>query len=93
MSGYRKYDWPALLKEFEKSGLTQAQFCQEHGVSPRYFSQKRTQYLKSEAERFTQVEVESASFDGLVLEVGRCKINCPATMTLKALAALVHTLA
>lgn len=35
MKSYRKYDWPALLKEFEQSGLTQAQFCLNKHINPK----------------------------------------------------------
>ena len=28
-----KTNWPALLKAYEGSGLTQAQFCMHHGVA------------------------------------------------------------
>jgi len=93
MRSYRKYDWPELLKEFEQSGLTQAQFCQDKGINPRYFCLKRAKLRKQQENQFTPVEIESTSFNGLVLEVGRCRVNCPTTMTLDSLAALVHTLA
>ena len=97
MRHYRKYDWPALLAEFEQSSLNQTQFAKEKGINPKYLCQK----IKAAAtndnnpKSFTQVKVETnaASSSGLFVEVGRCKIHCPETMPLPSLVTLVHSLA
>ena len=93
MRSYRKYNWPALLEEFEQSDLTQTRFCEEKNINPKYFSQQRSK-AKSNSERpFSKIEVSPAPSQGLTLEVGRCKIHCPDNMPLQSLATLVHTLA
>ena len=91
MKSYRKYDWAALLAEFEHSGLTQTQFCLNKDINPKYFSQKRKAAQAPEDTGFTQVNLQAPS--GITLEVGRCKIRCADTLSLSAIADLVHRLA
>jgi len=95
MRKYRKYNWPVIIKEFEQSGLTQLQYCENKEINPRYFSQRRSKYLATEQSGFTKVEVSSSSVPskGLIIEVGRCRIQCPSSMSAQALATLVHSLA
>ena len=40
-----KEDWAALLQAQKASGLNQTQFCQEHGLNPKYFSLRKKQIL------------------------------------------------
>lgn len=84
MATYRKYNWPELFQKFEQSGLTQAQFCAEQNLNPKYFSRKRADFLDTRHQRaspFQQVisqspyaVVEQTAF---TLEFGRCKVHCP----------------
>ena len=92
MRQYRKYDWPALFEEFEQSGLNQTQFCEEKKINPKYFSQKRNKAEGESRKPFAKVNVQKPTSEGVTLEVGRCKILCPDSMSLQSLAALVHTL-
>ena len=91
MKSYRKYDWPALLEEFEHSGLTQAEFCLNKDINSKYFSQKRKAGKTPKDTRFTKVQVQASS--EITLEVGRCKIRCANHLSLAAIANLVHHLA
>ena len=93
MSNNRKYDWPRLIEAFEQSGLTQSQFCKDNSINPRYFSLKLGQYRQKTSESFAKVEVCQEPIEGLILEVGQCKIACPSSMPLESLAFLVRTLA
>ncbi len=96
MASYRKYNWPVLLEEFENSGLTQTQFCKNKDINPRYFSLRRSKHLARENAGFTKVELETTSSNsttGITIEVGRCKIKCPPSLSAQGLAALVHSLA
>ncbi len=36
-------DWLSLFKQQESSGLSQAQFCKEHTMCPKYFSLRKKQ--------------------------------------------------
>ena len=91
MKSYRKYDWPVLLEEFEQSGLTQAQFCLNKDINPKYFSQKRKAAKTPKDTGFTQVQLQAPC--DITLEVGRCKIRCAQPLSLTAIVELVHRLA
>ena len=91
MKSYRKYNWPALLEEFEQSDLTQAQFCLNKDINPKYFSQKRKAAKAPKDTGFTKVQVQAPS--DITLEVGRCKVRCAHTLSFAAIVELVHRLA
>ena len=93
MKKYRKYDCPVLLEQFEQSGLTQAQFCKDNNLNPRYFSLQRSKRLRKSDTRFTEIKIANEALMEFRLQVGRCQILCPATIPLQSLATLVHTLA
>ncbi len=95
MSKYRSYNWPQLFTEFEQSGLSQKAFCSQHQINPSYFSTKLTKRKAREAGAFAQVVVtpESRLPPNFVLEVGQCKIHCPAETSVPALASLIKALA
>lgn len=52
--------WRILFAEHQASGLTQAQFCQQQGLCPKYFSLRRRQLSrlpdKAPVSRFIQVQ-------------------------------------
>lgn len=91
----RRYHWPELLKSFDESGMSQTEFCKQHNINPKYFSLKRSKILNGDASRFGRVDVEKpiASPMNLTIHVGRCKIQCPESMSLESFSALVHQLA
>ena len=93
MKKYRKHDWPTLLEKFEQSGLTQVQFCQDNNLNPRYFSLQRSKRLQPVDRGFAQIKLANEPSTELRLQIGRCQILCPTTMSLQSLSALVHTLA
>lgn len=39
-------DWLVLIEEYEQSGLTQTQFCDEKGLNFKYFSLRRSRLKK-----------------------------------------------
>lgn len=92
-----KYDWPTLLKAFDASGLSQTAFCKQNNLNPKYFSLKRSKLLASSVSEpaFQKVVVESRvnSSAPLVIQIGRCKIECPSGMSMQQVATLVQSLA
>lgn len=52
-----KAQWLELIQQQQASGQTQAQFCREHGVCPRYFSLRKKQLSQPEkAKPFVQAK-------------------------------------
>lgn len=93
MANYRKYDWPRIFETFEQSGLNQTQFCKEHQINSRYFSQKLGQHRRQQhTAGFCKVDVQS-TVPPLILQVGQCQVHCPPSMPLDAIVHLVRTLA
>jgi hypothetical protein len=98
-----KYDWPALLAEFERSGLTQTQFCLERKINLRYFNLQRSKRRLRSSPAFAQAVVAPVDTSAplgshlasasLTLQVGRCRIEWPRDLDLERLAALVLRLA
>ncbi len=59
MSQNKKYHhWPTLLKAFDESGLTQAKFCQERNINPKYFSTRRSHLLGKKKNNFIKAKIE-----------------------------------
>ena len=52
--------WQTLFSNYQASGLTQAEFCNQHGVCPKYFSRRWRQFIRDQrqrsASRFIRVE-------------------------------------
>ena len=94
MTTHRKYNWPELLTNFENSNLTQAAFCQQHNLNPKYFNQKWITYRKAQSS-FQKVTVDIAQSPSaqLVIRIGRCHIVCPDSMLIESFTSLVHKLA
>lgn len=97
MRKYRKYDWPMIIEEFKQSGQTQTQYCKEQKINPNYFNQQLNKHLSRNQSKFVSVGVESIKIEAVdtnfTIVVGRCKIQCPASMPLQSFSALVHSLA
>lgn len=98
MAKYRKYNWPQLFADFEQSGLSQVEFCKLHGLNAKYFSLKLSNHKAETAPRdsaFTQVSVapKAVSAGEFIVEVGRCKVYCPQSLSTESIANLIHALA
>lgn len=94
---YQKHNWPELFETFEASGLSQTEFCKQHDLNPKYFNLKLSKRNAIEASSFAKVSVTSSNTpapdQGLVLELGNCKIHCPAAMPIPSFVSLVKSLA
>ena len=89
-----KYNWPDIFKTFEESNLSQARFCKEQNINPKYFNLKYSKHRGEEGSTvFTKIEIKPASASGLTLKVGPCAIQCPESMPIQSLVSLVHSLA
>lgn len=90
----RKYNWPELFASFEASGLTQAAFCKERNINPKYFSLRYARRGAHQEKRFVKAEVVPTpqSDTGVTLEVGQCRIHCPPSMPLPQLTDLIQAL-
>ena len=95
MTKRRRYNWPELIAQFEKSGLNQTQFCSQHDLNAKYFNQKLSKFRGKESSVFVQAAFANKPkpSHGLVLQVGNCKILCPEAMPVSSFVSLVKALA
>ncbi len=91
----KKHNWPQLFADYEQSGLSQTEFCQQRELNPKYFSLKLSKCKASKTSAFTKVAVqpEVDHVAGLVLQIGHCKILCPPTMPIPSFVTLLKELA
>lgn len=94
MATYRKRNWQELFDTFEKSDLTQTEFCKQYDLNPKYFSQKLAKN-KAGSTAFAKVSVDPRKpiTTGFILEVGHCKVHCPMEMPIPSFVTLVKSLA
>jgi hypothetical protein len=91
----RVNDWSKLVNAFETSGLTQTKFCEKHKLNPKYFSLKRSQILSEAGSSAFQKVTLDETFPApipLTINIGRCKIQCPTSMSIQQITALVQGL-
>ena len=95
MTKRRKHNWPQLFSDFEHCSQTQTEFCKQHGINPNYFSLKLSKSKAAASSAFARVAIEPpiVHTQSLIIEIGHCKIHCPATMSTQSFAALVRSLA
>ena len=98
MTTRRKYNWPELFKAFDASGLNQTQFCKQHDLNPKYFSNKRSQFIAKQSssgssDAFHKVAVLPAAQSTMVLEIGSCKVHVPHAWSLAQTTAFIKALA
>lgn len=93
MAKYRKHNWQEYFKAFERADLTQTEFCKQHDLNAKYFSQKLAQH-KAGSTAFAKVSIESKEpiVTGLIIEVGNCKVHCPISMPIPSFVTLVKSL-
>lgn len=91
--------WRELIEQHEQSGQTQAAFCAERSINPKYFSLKRARLSKSRAEtsaspssHFVRV-ANRAPATGITLRIGTVCIELPVDFPLDRLSQLIHTVA
>jgi hypothetical protein len=94
-------EWHALVTEFKASGLTQAAFCEQRGVSVYSFRrhyQRSAQFAGKRRRRqrtaFSEVTLpRTAAPPVTVVRVGeRVRIECPPQMDVASIARLVRGL-
>ena len=93
MSKYRKYDWPALFSEFEKSDLSQTDFCKARNLNPRYFNQQLSRHRKTSASPFTKAKIPPTIERDIILTVGALRVSIPTSVDPSYTGRLIKALA
>jgi len=90
--------WQALVEQFSTSGVSQIQFCEQHGLNEKTFHNRRLQ-LERETRTSSFVPVmtqgrDSATTvgDSIIVHSGDVTIHCPAAVSMLAIGELVRAL-
>ena len=91
--------WLELIEAFEHSGQTQAEFCAELQINPKYFSKRRGELLNTHSgPAFVQVQTQSMSTPAagsgasLALRFQQTELTLPLTVEPRWLAGLTKAL-
>ena len=89
-------EWRALIAEFEQSGLSQKDFCEQRGLSPAYFGQRRLQLQREAEDNDTgfalAVPQPTTSQQTLQLRIGQTELVLPLSVSPRWVAQLVKEL-
>ncbi len=96
MSRRSKADWMALIQEFEQSGQSQAQFCSQYRINPKYFSKRRRDLLLDSEQTSGFIAVKrsaaTASPAAMRLSFGQVQLELPAGVDVRWLSGLLLAL-
>lgn len=73
-----KAQWLALIADFEKSGMTQVEFCAKHGIDAKYFSARKSALRHEVANEFIKItppQFKSANGALITLTVGNVELT------------------
>ena len=89
-------EWRALIAEFEQSGLSQKDFCEQRGLSPAYFGQRRLRLQREAEDNDTgfalAVPQPTTSQQTLQLRIGQTELVLPLSVSPRWVAQLVKEL-
>ncbi len=88
----RKRDWPTLIREHEKSGMTVASFCSERGINPNLFYRHRK---RRDRGTFVEVAVDQVSLnpEPIVLNASGHRLEISPGFDSETLKAILQVLA
>lgn len=91
-----KEEWLAIIEEFERSGLSNTDFCKQRGLCRKYFSGRRKAFQKKQksvGNKFVQAVVAQPSSVGAIeLSTGAVRLKVPANVETDWLVALINGL-
>ncbi|RUO24936.1 IS66 family insertion sequence element accessory protein TnpA [Aliidiomarina sanyensis] len=89
-------EWRALIAEFEQSGLSQKDFCEQRGLSPAYFGQRRLRLQREAEDNDTgfalAVPQPTTSQQSVQLRIGQTELVLPLSVSPRWVAQLVKEL-
>jgi hypothetical protein len=76
MKRRQKYDWVKLIGEWEKSGLSQAEFCRQNTLDQHLFSKQKIKHGKESESGFIEIKFKNTDIDsGIEVIAGRFAIK------------------
>lgn len=95
---YRAQQWAMVVQECASSGLSNREFCRQHGISEKsfyYWQRKlRTQIIEASAPKLVQMELAPVPVqnDLLQIQYRGAELKLPAGVDMDAVAALLRSI-
>jgi len=90
---YRAQQWAMVVQECASSGLSNREFCRQHGISEKsfyYWQRKlRTQIIEASTPQLVQLEPAADPDDMLQIQYRGAELKLPAGVDMDAVAALL----
>ena len=93
---YREQQWAMVIKECGDSGLTNKEYCRQHGISEKsyyYWLRKlRKQVCEQAAPRIVAIDPVAKTDELLRIEYKGAELKLPTDVDMNAVAAILHSL-
>ena len=93
---YREQQWALVIKECADSGLTNKEYCRQHGISEKsfyYWLRKfRKQVCEQTAPQIVAIDPVPKTDEVLRIEYKGAELKLPANVDMNAVAAILHSL-
>ena len=91
---YRKQQWVQIIRECQRSGLSNKEYCRQHGISEKSYYYWLRKLRNAAAEGLPQiVEVASAAVeDKVYIRIRGAELTLPAGTDVEAIAAVLRSL-
>lgn len=95
---YRAQQWAMVVQKCASSGLSNREFCRQHGISEKsfyYWQRKlRTQIIDAAAPKLVQLEASPVSVENDLLQIQYrgAELKLPAVVDMDAVGALLRSL-
>lgn len=93
---YRAQQWAMIIQECAVSGLSNREFCRQHGVSEKSFyywlRKLRGQMAEAAGPQLVQLEPQPATDGMLQIQYRGAELKLPASVDINAVAALLRSI-
>lgn len=93
---YREQQWALVIKECADSGLTNKEYCRQHGISEKsyyYWLRKlRKQVCEQAAPQIVSIDPVAKTDELLRIEYKGAELKLPTDVDMNAVAAILHSL-
>ena len=93
---YREQQWALVIKECADSGLTNKEYCRQHGISEKSFyywlRKLRKQVCEQAAPQIAAIDPVPKTNEVLRIEYKGAELKLPTDVDMNAVAAILHSL-
>ena len=92
---YRAQSWAMVIKECSESGLSNKEYCEQHGISLKsyyYWLRKLRTQMSETMPQLVQLENISETQERMLIEFRGAELKLPAGVDIDAVAALLRSL-